>query len=148
MDCYNGCGAPLVDGECQYCGKSYQEEMGVFSLEDLVTSLSSMGQRLNAVGISIDVDEEEEEDEEEIVAMGTKGIPALPPPLTVSTYPRAFEDTQSTLGVFTVVGVLIGVFFLLIGLLPLGLLTTVFGLGCALAGGIRQHKHDKEETHD
>lgn len=136
MDCYNGCGAPLVDGVCLYCGREYSEAKpaiihGIIDVEDL------------------DDLEDALEEVEEIVAMGTSFGPSYEPGLMeYDDYPRSFEDAQKTLGMFTVTALGLGVFFAFIGLLPLGLVTVVFGLGCALAGGIRQYKHNKEETHD
>lgn len=153
MDCYAGCGAPLVDGVCEHCGRIYEEAKPVIihSMTDAPEGDIDLTLKeiMSGKSYTSKIHHITHQGEDEIVAMRTDFGPSYEPGLMeYDDYPRSFEDSQSTLGVLTVIPILIGVFFSLIGLLPLGLATVVFGLGCALAGGIRQYKHDKEEAHD
>ncbi len=142
MECYNGCGAPLVNGTCEYCGRNYAD-LHVSSFRDIIEA--------NALLRFFGADVEEEE-EEEIVAMGSKEEiikadfgPSYEPGLMESSYyPLDFEDGQKTLGLLT--GTLL-IFGALSGFVSPGAALPLLaaGLVTALIGGIRQWRHKETE---
>lgn len=139
MDCYDGCGAPLVDGVCEHCGRTYPTE-------PLIT--------FNVSGIIEDALESEEE--EEIVAVIEPDNPDEGRPEPMSFGPGyepglmeygiggTFEDAQATLGMATVAFIIIGALF---GFFAPAIALPFLGIGllAGLTGGIRQWRHKEEE---
>ena len=128
MECYDGCGAPLINGVCEHCGRTYPDLIEV-SFDDIIDDAND---RLDKV-------------EEEIVAMGsndfgTYGTSYSPTWDDEMPYPREFEDTQKTLGVATGAFLFIGAVFGLFAP-PLALPFLAIGLLAAITGGIRQLTH-------
>lgn len=146
MECYDGCGAPLVDGVCEHCGRVYKDLL-IDKINDIIEAAN---QRLDKV----------ENDFEEVVKtdLGPSYEPGLMESqsgswndgkeiraMTVDTdhgYP--FEDTQKMLGVATVSFLLIGGVFGLFAP-PLALPFLIIGLLAAMTGFVRNLRHKESE---